>query len=56
MSYWGADALDEAAVEGMLSAADRDYVAFSAASFSGTPVHLVRSVLDRFAEPQVQVA
>jgi hypothetical protein len=56
VSYWGADALDEAEVEGMLSAADQGYVAFSAASFSGTPVQLVRSVLDRFAGPQVQVA
>jgi hypothetical protein len=45
LSYWGAEALDRAALEAMLRDAGNDYVAFSAASFSGTPVELIRSSL-----------
>jgi hypothetical protein len=56
LSYWDAAALDEPAVERMLRAAAADYVAFSAASFSETPVHRVRAVLARLAEPEKRVA
>ncbi len=56
VSHWDADALDRPAIERMLRAAGGDYVAFSAASFSGTPVQVVRSALSEFAEPQPQVA
>jgi hypothetical protein len=56
LSYWDADALDRPALERMLGSADESYVAFSAASFSGTPVPLIRSVLSRFAEPEQRVA
>jgi hypothetical protein len=56
VSYWDADALDQPALEAMLQSADENYVAFSAASFSGTPVPLIRSVLNRFAEPEKRVA
>ena len=56
VSYWGGQALDKASIEVMLSAADQDYVAFSAASFSDTPVRLIRSALDRFVGPQERVA
>jgi len=56
VSYWDADALDQPALERMLRSADENYVAFSAASFSGTPVPLIRSVLSRFAEPKKRVA
>jgi Family of unknown function (DUF6492) len=56
LSYWEAAALDEPALERMLRSAAADYVAFSAASFSETPVHRVRSVLGRLAQPQMRVA
>jgi hypothetical protein len=56
LSYWDAAALDEPAVERMLRSAAADYVAFSAASFSETPVHRVRSVLGRLAGPEQRVA
>ena len=47
LSYWEADALDEAALERMLLAATDDCVALSAQSFSNTPVHRIRAVLER---------
>ena len=56
VSYWDVDALDRPALERMLRSADESYVAFSAASFSGTPVPLIRSVLSMFAEPEQRVA
>ena len=56
LSYWDAEALDRPALERMLCSAGESYVAFSAASFSGTPVPLIRSVLSRFAEPEQRVA
>jgi hypothetical protein len=56
LSYWDADPLDRTALERMLRSADESYKAFSAASFSGTPVPLIRSVLSRFAQPEQQVA
>jgi hypothetical protein len=52
LSYWDAAALDQPAVERMLRSAAEDYVAFSAASFSETSVHDVRSVLGRIADSQ----
>jgi hypothetical protein len=56
LSYWGAAELDKAAVERMLRSAAGDYVAFSAASFSETPVHRLRSVLGQLAETEKRVA
>jgi hypothetical protein len=56
LSYWDAAALDQAALERMLRSAADDNVAFSAASFSETPVHRVRSVLGRFAASEQRVA
>jgi hypothetical protein len=56
LSYWDAAALDKPAVERMLRSAATDYVAFSAASFSETPVQRVRSVLGQFADSDKQVA
>jgi Family of unknown function (DUF6492) len=56
LSYWDAQTLDRPALERMLRCADESYVAFSAASFSGTPVQLIRSVLSRFAAPEQRVA
>jgi hypothetical protein len=56
LSYWEGAALDQSAVERMLRAAAPDHVAFSAASFSGTPVQQVRSVLERLAPSEKRVA
>jgi len=56
LSYWDADALDQQALERMLRSAGEGYVALSAASFSRTPVALIRSALRGFAEPTQQVA
>jgi len=56
LSYWDADALDQQALERMLRSAGESYVALSAASFSRTPVALIRSALRGFAEPTQQVA
>ncbi len=56
LSYWDGVALDQGAVERMLRAAAPDHVAFSAASFSGTPVHRVRAVLEQLADAEQRVA
>jgi Family of unknown function (DUF6492) len=56
LSYWDAAALDDAALERMLRSDAGDKVAFSAASFSGTPVQSVRSVLGRLAASEQRVA
>jgi hypothetical protein len=47
LSYWGSDALDEAALERMLRSAAEDCVAISAQSFSNTPVPRIRAALHR---------
>jgi hypothetical protein len=56
LSYWGTDALDARAVERMLEVAGGDYVAFSAASISRTPVDVIRASLAKFTATQKQVA
>jgi hypothetical protein len=56
LSYWDAEALDRPALDRMLREASEDYVAFSAASFSGTPVDLIRSALSELGEPRRRVA
>jgi len=56
LSYWGTDALDARAVEHMLGKAGDDYVAFSAASISGTPVDVIRASLAKFTQRQWQIA
>ncbi len=56
LSYWGADALDDAAMEGMLRSVSSNHVAFSATSFSGTPVERVRAALAQHAERNQQAA
>jgi hypothetical protein len=56
LSYWDAEALDQPALERMLHSAGESYVALSAASFSGTPVHLIRSALSHIAQPEQRVA
>lgn len=57
LSYWDADALDEAALQHMLGAAAADRVAFSAQSFGNTPVSRIRSVLGRLqAQTDADVA
>jgi hypothetical protein len=56
LSYWEAEALDRPALERMLRSAGEHYVALSAASFSRTPVHLIRAALCNFAELEQRVA
>jgi len=56
LSYWDGAALDAGAIERMLRGAGSEYVAFSAASFSETPVERLRAVLDRLTEAERQVA
>jgi hypothetical protein len=56
LSYWEADALDAPAVQRMLAAAADSHVAFSAASFSETPVEQLRSVLAQFAARERRAA
>jgi hypothetical protein len=56
LSYWDVENLDEVAIDNMLKFADDGYVAFSAASFSGTPVELIRSSLGKFVEMPKQIA
>jgi Family of unknown function (DUF6492) len=56
LSYWDAAALDERAIEQMLHAAADHYVAFSAASFSGTPVEGLSAVLSRLDAAERRVA
>jgi hypothetical protein len=56
LSYWEAEALDEAALERMLDAAGDECVALSAQSFSDTPVHRIRAVLDRMSLAQPREA
>jgi hypothetical protein len=56
LSYWDGVALDQSVVERMLRSAAPDYVAFSAASFSETPVQRVRSVLEQLAASEKRVA
>ncbi len=56
LSYWDDKALDERSMEGMLSTADESHVAFSAASFSGTPAPLIRTILSRFGTSDLRVA
>jgi hypothetical protein len=62
LSYWDRNALDQAAIERMLGAADKRYVAFSSASFNGTSVHDIRAVLEKLrksengsSDPSMQV-
>jgi hypothetical protein len=50
LSYWETTPLDEADLERLLYSAVNDYVAFSAQSFSGTPVSSIRAVLRRMPE------
>ncbi len=56
LSYWDAEALDRPALDRMLREAGEGYVAFSAASFSGTPVDLIRAALSDLGEPRRRVA
>ncbi|HLH98875.1 MAG TPA: DUF6492 family protein [Xanthobacteraceae bacterium] len=56
LSYWDSAALDESKIERMLRGAASRYVAFSAASFSDTPVERLRAVLSRLADLERQVA
>jgi Family of unknown function (DUF6492) len=56
VSYWDQHALDRTAIESMLRAADEHYVAFSAASFSGTPIAVIREAIGAFAQPEQRVA
>ena len=56
LSYWGTDALDARTVGRMLGSAGDDYVAFSAASISGTPVDVIRASLAEFTQRQWQAA
>jgi hypothetical protein len=56
LSYWDAAALGESEIEAMLRAAGSDFIAFSAASFSETPVAQLRAVLARLADRERQVA
>jgi hypothetical protein len=55
-SYWECGALDEPGIRGMLGGADANYVAFSAASFSATPIEAIRSALNGFAAREMSMA
>ncbi len=46
VSYWDQPKLDKAELNRLLRGADRDDVAFSAASFSGTPVQMIRAAIE----------
>ncbi len=49
VSYWDAPSLSPGALKELLRGADRDDVAFSVASFSGTPVGTIRAALEEAA-------
>jgi hypothetical protein len=46
VSYWDPPRLDKAELNRLLRGADQDDVAFSAASFSGTPVQMIRAAIE----------
>ena len=46
VSYWDAPKLSKTELNRLLGSADQDDVAFSAASFSETPVHIIRSAIE----------
>ncbi|MGO8913917.1 MAG: DUF6492 family protein [Bradyrhizobium sp.] len=46
VSYWDPPKLDKAELNRLLGGADQDDVAFSAASFSGTPVQMIRTAIE----------
>jgi hypothetical protein len=45
VSYWDDPTLSKTDLTGMLRRADRDHVAFSIPSFSGTPVDTIRAAI-----------
>ncbi len=49
VSYWDAPELSAGALDAMLRSADQDDVAFSVASFSGTPVSTIRAAIEQTA-------
>jgi hypothetical protein len=51
-SYWGREALAEAALDTMLETVPDRCVAFSSASFNGTSVQDVRAAIERLTNPQ----
>ena len=46
VSYWDQSKLDKADLTRLLGGADQDDVAFSAASFSGTPAQMIRAAIE----------
>jgi hypothetical protein len=46
VSYWDPPKLDKTGLSRLLGSADQDDVAFSVASFSGTPVQIIRSAIE----------
>jgi hypothetical protein len=52
VSYWDPPKLDKAGLNRLLGGADQDDVAFSAASFSGTPVQMIRTAIEETRSQQ----
>jgi Family of unknown function (DUF6492) len=52
VSYWDAQALDGQAIDKMLNSAEASQVAFSAPSFSGTSIELIRSSMGKYLQMQ----
>jgi hypothetical protein len=46
VSYWDSPKLGKTELNRLLGGADQDDFAFSAASFSGTPVQIIRSAIE----------
>jgi hypothetical protein len=46
VSYWDQPKLDRGELNRLLRGANQDDVAFSVASFSGTPVHIIRAAIE----------
>ena len=51
VSYWDSPKLDKGELNQLLRGADKDDVAFSVASFSGTPVQTIRAAIGEASEP-----
>jgi hypothetical protein len=56
VSYWDAPRLDQGELNQLLRRANKDDVAFSVASFSGTSVETIRAVVAEIAAPRGPLA
>jgi hypothetical protein len=56
VSYWDAPSLDQGELNQLLRRANKDDVAFSVASFSGTPVETIRAAVEGITAPCAPLA